>query len=102
MAQIVGTNPEYELGDNEREHELYEAALRSLIDESRSEICDALCKEFEGEAMLFVLLWNSRIPPEDQDEEDYSNDSYYILNEDVTPGKEMAYAWILDGMPRYR
>jgi len=105
VAQLVGEK--FELDDDYDESVLLDSALSSLIDDEREGICKALCEGFDGEAMLFVSLWNSMYPeksPDDDpdDDEGIPESPEDVLNNDVNGQKVQAYDWINDGMPRVR
>ena len=107
VAQLIGNDPEFSPDDDSDESSLLEAALYSLIDDERGEICKALCEGFDGESMLFVSLYNSmhhekdqESDPDDIDESPPSPDD--VLNTNITFEKLRAFSWISEGMPRVR
>lgn len=105
VAQLVGD--EFDMDDDRDESGLLDSALSSLIDDEREGICKALCEGFDGEAMLFVSLWNSMYPeksPNDDpdDDEGIPESPEDVLNTNCTWQKTRAYSWISEGMPRVR
>lgn len=107
VAQLIGDDPEFGPDDDADESSLLEAALYSLIDDERGNICKALCEGFDGESMLFVSLWNSMYDeksPEDDpgDDEGFPESPEDVLNSNVTGEKLRAFSWISEGMSRVR
>jgi len=107
VAQLIGDDPEFDPDDDAPESSLLDSALYSLIDNEREDICKALCEEFGGESMLFVVLCNSMYhekgqesDPDDIDEPPPSPDE--VLGSDITGEKLRAFSWISEGMPRVR
>lgn len=95
IGQLLGADFEPEIVD---EFDFLETALKRLIDNSRQEVFEALCKYFQYESMLFLSLWitNSGDWDENNPEESISD----ILNNiDGEFGKMEAFSWVAEGMP---
>jgi hypothetical protein len=72
LAQCVGVG--FHSDNKEEEKELVESALLNLMEKARAEIRDALLKEFDGDSLLFVSLWNTVDFRREEDLEPFEND----------------------------
>ena len=73
-----------------------ESALSDLLDDSRSEIFDALVKAFGNESLLFSSLWRAS---DGSEIEELEEEDKVILNR-IDPSKMRAFEWVTNGMPR--
>lgn len=80
LAQCVGL--EFHRDENEEDEALVESALVSLMEEARANIHEALQKDFGGDGMVFVSLWNSVNFSRNEEDSDSVEDEDPDLNDD--------------------
>jgi hypothetical protein len=95
VGQLIGRDADCD--DGQEDSELYRDALRYLVSEARSEVCQTLIEGFGNAPALFISLW--RANPYYADKEIVSDDD--IVNDDLTPEKHIAYQWITEGCYSY-
>lgn len=92
IGQLFAKMPDWD----EDEEVDFSVALDRLVEAEREIVVDALLKGFGGTPGLYASLWQSRVDPDDLDEELQDMDCF----EPDEPGKLKAYEWVSDGCYR--
>jgi len=100
LGQLVEGDFDEEFCSHEIEDdiELFENALKSLINARRDEVCRTLRKYFGGDSMVFAHMWITKIGDYDQNNSDVII-SDILMDIDSIEEKAEAFMWISDGMP---
>lgn len=101
VGQCVG--PEFER-DEEDDYGLLNSAVGHIARKAKPAIYEALKSEFGDDSLLFVSLWSTADYDNDESgkrkadaEIDWAEESYWILNTELTGEKQRAFNWVCQG-----